>query len=253
MNHRIAAWSIVLGTLIVAGCAATATEEETSSGEDAYSQSDVDNDPTLEALQAAAANVDQYEINVDAIAVPTPSASVGAQVNGFSTRGLDWFKNPEVSYPSNKDWAQGSDTGKKCQWAAIMRFQQIFADPPPEAIAMRDLPGGSWHGSFWSWTDDYASTDSVGTPTASYAWSSGLWKWIGASGKDGLCRLPTKTMVARMMTSCLAQASANNGDSKGCRMPAFDAAFEPATAGGDAGRDASSNAADGGDAGRDGG
>lgn len=56
-----------------------------------------------------------------------------------------------------------------------------------------------------------------------------------------------------MMTSCLAQASANNGDLKGCRMPAFDAAFEPATAGGDAGRDASSNAADGGDAGRDGG
>ncbi|HSO36784.1 MAG TPA: hypothetical protein VLT33_29865 [Labilithrix sp.] len=245
MNRRIASWSIVLGTLLVAGCAAATTEEEASSGQNAYSQSDVDNDATLKALQAAASNVDQYEINVDAIAVPTPNASVGAQVNGFSTRGLDWFKNPEVSYPSNKDWAQGSDTGKKCQWAAIMRFHQIFADPPPEAVAMRDLPGGSWHGSFWSWTDDYASTDSVGAPTASYAWSSGLWKWIGASGKGGLCRLPTKTMVARMMTMCLAQASANNGDPKGCRMPAYDAALEPATAGGPS-ADAPSNAADGG-------
>ena len=247
MNRRIALWSIALGTLVVAGCAATANEEVTSSGEDAFSQSDVDNDATLQALQAAAADVNQYEINVAAIAVPTPNASVGAQVNGFSTRGLDWFRNPEVSYPSNKDWSQGSDTGKKCQWAAIMRFQKIFADPPPEAIAMRDLPGGAWHGSFWSWTDDYASTDAVGVPTASYAWSSGLWKWIGASGKDGLCRLPTKTMVARMMSSCLAQASANNGDPKGCRMPAFDPAAEPPAASGPP-----ANAPDGGDAGEGG-
>lgn len=229
VNRRIAPWAIVLGTLTaVAGCAAAATEEEeAASGEDAYSQSQVDNDPTLKALQSAASNVDQYEINVDAIAVPGPNASVGAQVNGFSTRGLDWFKNPAVSYPSNKDWSQGSDTGKKCQWAAIFRFNEIFSNPPAEAIAMRDLPGGAWHGSFWSWTDDYASTDSVGQPTASYAWSSGLWKWIGASGKNGLCRLPTKTMVARMMTSCIDQANANGGDPKGCRMPAYDPALEP--------------------------
>ena len=93
---------------------------------------------------------------------------------------------------------------------------------------MRELEGGRWSGSFWSWIDDYASTNSVGHPTASYAWSSGLWKWIGASGKDGLCRLPTKTMVARMMTACMAQANANDGDPKGCRMPSYNPAFEPA-------------------------
>jgi hypothetical protein len=263
VNRQIAPWAValVLGSLAAVGCAATATEDdEASSGEAAYSQAEVDNDATLKALQAAASNVNQYEINVDAIAVPTPNASVGAQINGFSTRGLDWFKNPAVSYPGNKDWSQGSDTGKKCQWASIFRFNQIFKVPPSEAIAMRDLPGGSWHGSFWSWTDDYASTDSVGQPTASYAWSSGLWKWIGASGKNGLCRLPTKTMVARMMTSCLAQANANNGDPKGCRMPGYDPALEPAAAGdagaGDAAADADAqtNTADGGsDAGRDGG
>jgi hypothetical protein len=230
VNRRIATWSLALGTLaIVAGCtAATTEEEEAASGEDAFSQSQVDNDPTLKALQAAASNVNQYEINVDNIAVPGPNASVGAQINGFSTRGLDWFKNPAVSYPSNKDWSQGSDTGKKCQWAAIFRFNEIFTSPPAEAIAMRDLQGGSWHGSFWSWTDDYASTDSIGQPTASYAWSSGLWKWIGASGKNGLCRLPTRTMVTRMMTACIAHANANNGDPKGCRMPSYDAALEPA-------------------------
>lgn len=240
VNRRIATWSLALGTLaIVAGCAAVTTEEEeAASGEDAYSQSQVDNDPTLKALQTAASNVNQYEINVNTIAVPGPNASVGATVNGFSTRGLDWFKNPAVSYPSNKDWSQGTDTGKKCQWASIFRFNQIFSNPSAEAIAMRDLQGGSWHGSFWSWTDDYASTDSVGQPTASYAWSSGLWKWIGASGKNGLCRLPTRTMVTRMMTACLAHANANNGDPKGCRMPAYDAALEPAQNAADASTDA---------------
>lgn len=259
MNRRIAPWAFVLASLVAAaGCAAESQEEETASGEDAYSQAEVENDPTLKALQAAASNVDQYEINVSTIAVPVPNASVGAQVNGFSTRGLDWFKNPDVSYPGNKSWDQGTDTGKKCQWAAVFRFNAIFSAPPAEAIAMRDLEGGVWNGSFWSWTDDYASTDSVGHPTASYAWSSGLWKWIGASGKNGLCRLPTKTMVARMMTACIAKANATDGDPKGCRMPAYDPSAEPTTTGdggvseggvrdggsegGDGGSDASSDA-----------
>lgn len=231
MNRRIAPWALVIASAIVVGCAAE-SEEETSSGEEAYSEAQVASDPTLKALQAAASNVNQYEINVQNIAVPVPNASVGASANGFSTRGLDWFQNPDVSYPDNKSWEQGTDTGKKCQWAALFRFNAIFSAPPAEAIAMRDLEGGRWSGSFWSWIDDYASTDSVGQPTASYAWSSGLWKWIGASGKDGLCRLPTKTMVARMMTACIAQANANNGDAKGCRMPAYDASFEPRSDGG---------------------
>jgi len=251
VNRRIAPWALVLATLaIAAGCTAATEEDDAESGEDAYSQAQVDSDPTLKALQAAASNVDQYEINVDDIDVPVPNASVGAQVNGFSTRGLDWFKNPSVGYPNNKSWDQGTDTGKKCQWAAIFRFNAIFSDPPAEAVAMRDLPGGRWHGSFWSWIDDYASTNSVGTPTPSYAWSSGLWKWIGASGKDGLCRLPTKTMVARMMTACMAQANANGGDPKGCRMPGYNPALEPApdagAGDGGAGDASADSAADGG-------
>lgn len=112
---------------------------------------------------------------------------------------------------------------------------------------MKNLDGGMWHGSFWSWTDDYASTNSVGQPTSSYAWSSGLWKWIAASGKDGLCRIPTKTMVKRMMQNCMEVAQANNGDPKGCRMPAYDPSAEPADAGaGDGGTDGSTSASDAG-------
>lgn len=229
MNLKNTAWvplSALLATAIA--CSATDAEDDAANLESAFSQSVVDADPTLKALQEAAADVHQYEIRVDEIDVPVPNASVGAQANGFSTRGLDWFRNPNVVYPDNKSWDQGTDTGKKCQWAAVFRFHAIFSDPPAEAIAMRDLEGGLWNGAFWSWIDDYASTDSIGRPTPSYAWSSGLWKWIGASGKDGLCRLPTKTMVARMMSACLAHANANAGDPKDCRMPPYDPSFEPA-------------------------
>lgn len=184
-----------------------------------YAQSQVDRNPELKALQRRARNVDEYEINVADIGMPGPSAEGGTSINGFATYGLDWFQNPEVEYPDNKTWSQGSDTGKKCQWAAVFRFNAIFSDPPPEAIAMRDLPGGKWHGDFWSWTDDYASTNLTRHPTRSYAWSKDLWKWIGASGKDGLCRLPTKKMVAKMMASCLEVAQANRGNAEGCEMP----------------------------------
>ncbi len=62
------------------GCSATADEEDLESGEDAFSQQQVDNDPVLKALQQKASNVDQYEINVDAIAVPVANASVGADI-----------------------------------------------------------------------------------------------------------------------------------------------------------------------------
>lgn len=210
------------------GCATESAElDGLASDEAAFEQAAVDRDPVLRSLQAAAADVNQYEINVADIAVPAANASVGARANGFSTRGLDWFKNPAVSYPDNKRWEQGTDTGKKCQWAAVFRFAAIFSDPPAEAVAMLNLPGGLWNGSFWSWTDDYASTNTVGVPTRSYAWSSSLWKWIGASGKDGLCRLPTRTMVARMMSACIEHARAHDGDPKGCRMPTFDPSVEP--------------------------
>ena len=183
----------------------------------------------LTALKDAAKDVDAYEISVKDIAVPTDDAYTGVQLaNGFRTTGLDWFRNPAVSYPSNKSWSQGSDVGKKCQWAAIFRFEAIFSNAPPEAVEMKDLPNGQWKGSFWSWTDDSASTKSIDDPTKSYAWSSGLWKWIGASGAADaagdapakeICRLPTKKMVVGMMKACLETARAHDGDAKGCRMP----------------------------------
>ena len=203
-------------------------EEDAEVSDNAFRREQVENDPILKALKVVGDDVSKYDVSVRGIGVPIPSASSGTNVNGFSTRGLDWFKNPAVSYPDNKSWDQGTETGKKCQWAAIFRFHAIFADPPAEAREMLELEGGMWRGSFWSWIDDYASTDDVGEPTPAYAWSSGLWKWIGASGANDTCKLPTKAMVAGMMKSCLDVARANDGDPKGCRMPRFNPAVEAA-------------------------
>jgi len=226
----LAACMVLAASIGATGCQQP-VEDDVESGDNAFSQSQVDGDPTLQALQAAAANVNQYEISVAGIDTPVPSASVGTSVNGFGTSGLDWFQNPAVPYAENKQWDKGTPTGKKCQWAAVFRFHAIFSDPPAEAIAMKNLPGGRWGGRFWSWTDDHASTGRNAAPTKSYAWSSGLWKWIGASGANDKCLIPTKTMVARMMVACKSHAEANGGDPKGCRMPSYDPALEPSDTG----------------------
>ena len=180
----------------------------------------VEQDPTLAAIKAIVLeDVEGYEIVLgDDIGVPEPSASTGVTLaSGYGVRGLDWFKTPNASYPNNKSWDQGSDTGKRCQWAAVFRFEQIFATPPAEAETMK--AESVWSGRMWGWMDDYAATDRVGHPRQPYAWSDSLWKWINASGADGICRTPTRSMVVGMMEACLQKANDNDGRPKGCRMP----------------------------------
>lgn len=223
---RFAAVAFV-GLALVA-CSQEAQEDDAAvAGDSAFTSRQLEdmraNDPTLKKLQAiATADVEQFEIDVDAVDTPTADAYGGISLeSGYGTSGLDWFRTPNASYPDNKRWDQGSDTGKKCQWASIFRFEAIFSNPPAEAAETREA--STWGGRFWSWTDDYAAADQeIQDPTASYAWSSGLWKWIASSGKGGKCRLPTRTQVAGMMKACTEQARANDRDAKGCRMPAHE-------------------------------
>ncbi len=180
----------------------------------------VASDPTLQAIkEVAIADVEGFQLSFgDEIGVPEPSAGTGVSLaSGYRVSGLDWFKTPNATYPNNKQWDQGSDTGKKCQWAAVFRFEAIFADPPAEAETMK--AESMWSGAFWDWVDDYAATDRTGDPKATYAWSNGLWKWISASGAGDTCRTPTRSMVVALMNTCLAHANNNDGEPKGCRMP----------------------------------
>ncbi len=180
----------------------------------------VANDPTLAAIKAlATADIERYELTFgEDVGVPEPSAATGVQLSsGFRVRGLDWFRTPNATYPNNKSWDQGSDTGKKCQWAAVFRFEAIFGEPPAQALTMVDE--STWSGAMWGWMDDHAATDRTADPKAAYAWSDSLWKWINASGAGDTCRTPTRSMVVGMMETCLDHARANGGRAKGCRMP----------------------------------
>lgn len=243
MIGRVRLVALLGAASLVAGLVACSAREEEDAevADNAFSQEQVENDPILKALRERASDVSEYEISVAGIDVPVPSAFDGTSVNGFRTHGLDWFRNPAVRYPDNKRWEQGTDTGKKCQWAAIFRFHSIFSNPPAEARELVSLEGGTWSGGFWSWIDDYASTESVGHPRQGYGYSGWLFKWIGASGAGDTCRLPTKAMMAGMMKACLVRARANNGNPEGCEMPRYSAADEaayPYAATADAGSDA---------------
>ena len=226
-------WTVlpaVFAVISLAACTSSSSEEEDVSegAENAFTENQLRDLETQEAAlkqlrQVAAADTEQFEISVKDIAVPEKDATSGVSLaNGYGTYGLDWFKSPRASYPDNKRWEQGSDIGKKCQWASIFRFEAIFKTPPAEAEEMKRA--STWSGNFWSWTDDYAAgNQSIQNPTPVYAWSSGLWKWIGSSGKGDVCRLPTRAMVVGLMKDCKAHAERNNRDAKGCRMPSFEA------------------------------
>lgn len=227
-------WTVLPALFAVISLAACSTasaedEEDVAEGsENAFTQGELgdltSNNPELKELQAvAAADIEQFEVSVKDIAVPEKDARSGVQLeNGYRTYGLDWFKTPRASYPDNKRWEQGSDIGKKCQWASLFRFEAIFKNPPAEAEELRRA--STWSGSFWQWIDDYAGGDrSVQDPTACYAYSSGLYKWIGSSGKGDVCRLPTRAMVVGMMKECKAVADRNDRNTEGCRMPSYNA------------------------------
>ena len=235
MSRRFSTLAALCAVLGLVACGSSAQEEsaggdgttEDGSGNE-LNETDlkqaVESDPVLKALRAAAtADIEKYDISVKDIAVPQRDAYTGISLaSGYRTSGLDWFKSPKASYPDNKRWDQGSEIGKKCQWASIFRFEAIFKTPPAEAEEMKRA--STWSGNFWSWTDDYAAgNQSIQNPTPVYAWSSGLWKWIGSSGKGDVCRLPTRAMVIGLMKACKQHAEANNRDAKGCRMPSFEA------------------------------
>jgi len=224
-------WTVLpalFAVISLAACTSSSSEEEDVSegAENAFTEGQLRDLESQEAAlkqlrQVAAADTEQFEISVKDIAVPEKDATSGVSLeNGYATYGLDWFKSPRASYPDNKRWEQGSDIGKKCQWASLFRFEAIFKNPPAEAEELRGA--SSWGGRFWQWIDDYAGGNrSVQDPQACYAYSSGLYKWIGSSGKGDVCRLPTRAMVVGMMKDCKAHAARNGGNTKDCEMRSY--------------------------------
>ncbi len=220
--------------LLAVHCASpvTPTESQSAAVGAASPTSRTVGSPALLALQkAATADLEQYEISVRGIAVPADDAGQNMNLgNGFRTYFASWYKNPainyQVQYPDNMRWDQGSGVGKKCAWASIFRFEAIFANPPPEALAVLGVARDA--GGFVTRIDDYAASNSIGNPTPTNV--TGSWRWIAASGSADakgnepakeICRIPTRAQVVSMMIDCLARAKANNRVADGCQTPEY--------------------------------
>ena len=51
-----------------------------------------------------------------------------------------------------------------------------------------------------------------------WAWRTSLIKWISQTKKDGSCFLPTRDMVERAATACLATGASAGGEIQGCQV-----------------------------------
>jgi hypothetical protein len=77
----------------------------------------------------------------------------------------------------------------------------------------------NWGGSFFNWNDDYAEADWGDASGARlWAWRTGLIKWISQTARDGSCHLPTRDMVVRAATACLATGASADGEIQGCSV-----------------------------------
>lgn len=220
MNARLVTLAL-LGTLVV-GCAAAAdevgsgTSDLTSAGED------------LGALRDAVADVEvEHVVLPGTIATPTADVSSGTRSDsGASLTSLDWYQKWAGGKTAAHAWSDGSDAGKRCAWASVLRFEAIIKDAPPELEGLLALQS-KWTGTFQNWNNDYGGKTADGKPA--YGNASGAYifaprsdvaKWVSATARDGSCFLPTKAMLVEYLSSCKAQVTSNGGDPKGCEAPA---------------------------------
>jgi len=119
-------------------------------------------------------------------------------------------KNPTYSF------GDGTDAGRLCMQASAIRFEAIMADPPAELVQL--AADTNWSGSFFNWNDDYSDPTAWGDGSASrlWAWRTHLIKWISQTMKDGSCLLPTRDLVVRAATACIARGASSEGEIQGC-------------------------------------
>ncbi|MFO0665473.1 MAG: hypothetical protein U0174_16070 [Polyangiaceae bacterium] len=208
-------------TFVGTGCAADATEGEEPTVEDNLTASDKKRVAAIRAIAAKDVEVSRVTFTADVLA-PKASAGPGySSPRGPSLYGVDWFQKWEGGVSANHDWEKGTEIGKRCMWAATLRFEAIMKNPPAELKAFMDSYT-RWGGRFYNWVDDYSKDGSYGTSGEAnlWAWATGLSKWISSANKDGSCNLPTRKMVVDYAAACKAHVArpSNNNEMKGCSL-----------------------------------
>lgn len=210
---------VLLGTSLIAGCSSEVAGEgdDVENDESALTQEQKD-DRRIAVLRGKVANVDEERVTFSSRSkAPLKSPSSGARNETSSLYGVDWFQKWPGGVNADHGWDNGTELGKRCMWAAVLRFEAIMKDPPAELVAFVD-EYTRWGGSFYNWVDDYSKPEAYGDASGArlWAWRTGLSKWISAAAKDGSCFLPTRQMVIDYAKTCKDHAASNAGEMQGC-------------------------------------
>jgi hypothetical protein len=139
-----------------------------------------------------------------------PTSYQYPQGNGFSLGGTEFWQKWSGGHNPTYSFSEGTDAGRLCMQASAIRFEEIMKDPPAELVKLRDET--NWSGSFFNWNDDYSKSDlGDGSAARLWAWRTSLIKWISQTKKDGSCLLPTRELVIKAATSCLARGAEIQG------------------------------------------
>jgi hypothetical protein len=130
--------------------------------------------------------------------------------NGFSLGGTEFWQKWSGGHNPTYSFSEGTDAGRLCMQASAIRFEEIMKDAPAELVRLRDE--SSWGGSFFNWNDDYSRSEwGDASGPRLWAWRTSLIKWISQTKKDGSCLLPTRELVIKAATSCLARGAEIQG------------------------------------------
>ncbi|MBS2014775.1 MAG: hypothetical protein JST00_17940 [Deltaproteobacteria bacterium] len=211
--------------LLVVGCSAETTDpssegDDVEADESALSEEQRDV-KRIEAIRKKVADVNQEKVTFSSrTKSPVRSAGSGSRTDTASLYGVDWFQKWPGGVSADHGWENGTEFGKRCMWAANLRFEAIMKEPPEELKAFRG-EYTRWSGNFYNWVDDYSKPESYGDASGArlWAWRTGLSKWISQAAKDGSCFLPTKQMVADYVKACKEHQARNDGEMQGCQSP----------------------------------
>ncbi len=214
----VALLALVLGPLASGCTAAEVADDETS--EDNLSAEQIDTKRTEAIRKVVVVDVEVSQVKFvrrEKSPVKSPSSGYRSPA-GPSLYGVDWFQKWPGGVSADHNWDNGTEIGKRCMWAATLRFEAIMKEPPAELKAFLS-EYGRWSGSFYNWVDDYSKPESFGNASSAslWAWRTGLSKWITGAAKDGTCFLPTKKMVVEYVKACKTHQASNNGEMEGCR------------------------------------
>jgi hypothetical protein len=139
-----------------------------------------------------------------------PTSYAYPRATGFNLGGTEFWQKWSGGHNPTYSFSAGTDAGRLCMQASAIRFETIMAEAPAELVQLNEAT--NWSGSFFNWNDDYSRADwGDASGPRLWAWRTSLIKWISQTKKDGSCLLPTRDLVIKAATNCLARGAEIQG------------------------------------------